>query len=121
MQTDEKKVAITFDAAWTNQDTEELIKIREGKEKTSTYLEIPNIPTKTNIKPEISILVRTEDQLNIALRNNIQRIYTPSKELYEKYIKDSYNVLCVFDDRQKVVDMWREEGLLCCQVYYGDF
>lgn len=43
------------------------------------------------------------------------------KELYEKYIKDSYNVLCVFDDRQKVVDMWREEGLLCCQVAKGDY
>lgn len=43
------------------------------------------------------------------------------KELYENYIKDSYNVLCVFDDRQKVVDMWREQGLLCCQVAKGDY
>lgn len=43
------------------------------------------------------------------------------KELYENYIKDSYNVLCVFDDRQKVVDMWRKEGLLCCQVAKGDY
>lgn len=43
------------------------------------------------------------------------------KELYEKYIKGHYNVLAVFDDRDKVVKMWREEGLLCPQVYYGDF
>ncbi len=43
------------------------------------------------------------------------------KELYEEHIKDQYEVLCVFDDRNQVVDMWREEGLLCCQVYYGDF
>ena len=43
------------------------------------------------------------------------------KELYERYIKDNYNVLCVFDDRQKVVDMWREQGLLCCQVAKGDY
>lgn len=43
------------------------------------------------------------------------------KELYERYIKDYYNVLCVFDDRQKVVDMWREQGLLCCQVAKGDY
>ncbi len=27
----------------------------------------------------------------------------------------------VFDDRQKVVDMWREIGLVCCQVAKGDF
>jgi hypothetical protein len=43
------------------------------------------------------------------------------KEIYDNYIKDSYNVLCVFDDRQKVVDMWREQGLLCCQVAKGDY
>jgi hypothetical protein len=27
----------------------------------------------------------------------------------------------IFDDRQKVVDMWREMGLTCCQVAKGDF
>ena len=43
------------------------------------------------------------------------------KELYQKYIKDKYNVVCVFDDRDKVVRMWRNLGLLCCQVYYGNF
>ena len=94
--------------------TEELIKIREGKEKTSTYLEIPNIPTKTNIKPEISILVRTEDQLNIALRNNIQRIYTPSKELYEKY-KSKGNIYLRLD---RVIEHHKEynnENLLCTE------
>lgn len=43
------------------------------------------------------------------------------KEIYETHIKGNYNVLCVFDDRQKVVDMWREQGLLCCQVAKGDY
>ena len=43
------------------------------------------------------------------------------KEIYDKYIKDKYNVMCVFEDRDKVVKMWRDEGLLCNQVYYGDF
>ena len=27
----------------------------------------------------------------------------------------------VFDDRQKVVDMWRRNGITCCQVAPGDF
>jgi len=27
----------------------------------------------------------------------------------------------VFEDRQQVVDMWREEGLICYQVAPGDF
>ena len=31
------------------------------------------------------------------------------------------NVVAVFDDRQKVVDMWREIGLTCMQVAPGNF
>lgn len=30
-------------------------------------------------------------------------------------------VLCVFEDRGRVVDMWRGQGILCCQVAPGDF
>jgi len=43
------------------------------------------------------------------------------KELYEKFVKPFFNVKCVFDDRNKVVDMWRSLGLLTCQVWYGNF
>lgn len=43
------------------------------------------------------------------------------KEIYDTYIKDKYYIATVFDDRNKVVDMWRKEGLLCCQVAEGDF
>ena len=43
------------------------------------------------------------------------------KEIYEKYIKDNYKVLIVFDDRNQTVDMWRGLGLQCLQVNYGDF
>ena len=43
------------------------------------------------------------------------------KEMYFEYIQPKYNVVCVFDDRDKVVKMWRDLGILCCQVYYGDF
>jgi len=31
------------------------------------------------------------------------------------------NIVGVFDDRQKVVDMWRKNGLTCFQVADGDF
>lgn len=43
------------------------------------------------------------------------------KELFEENIKGRYNLLAIFDDRDQVVEMWRELGLLCCQVYYGNF
>ena len=34
---------------------------------------------------------------------------------------DTSDIICVFDDRQKVVDMWRDNGLTCMQVAPGDF
>ena len=42
-------------------------------------------------------------------------------EIYKQEIEKEYNITSVFEDRNKVVDMWRQQGLLCCQVYYGDF
>ena len=51
--------------------------------------------------------------------------YSPAQEckraIYEKYIEGNYNVLAVFDDSQKCVDMWREEGLTCFQPNDGKF
>lgn len=43
------------------------------------------------------------------------------KEMYEKYIKGKWNVVGVFDDRDRVVSMWRDQGLTCLQVDYGSF
>ncbi len=37
VETKEKKIAITFDAAWTNQDTEEIIKILEKHNAKATF------------------------------------------------------------------------------------
>ena len=31
------------------------------------------------------------------------------------------DILCVFDDRQKVVDMWRDNNITCFQVADGNF
>jgi len=42
-------------------------------------------------------------------------------EIYEASIKDKYFVEFVLDDRDQVVKTWRDLGLLCLQVYYGDF
>lgn len=43
------------------------------------------------------------------------------KKIWEEKIKPWYDVVAVFDDRDRVVKMWRNEGLLCLQPYYGDF
>jgi len=43
------------------------------------------------------------------------------QEIYENNIKGKYNVLFVLDDRDQVVNMWREQGLKCLQVNEGNF
>lgn len=43
------------------------------------------------------------------------------QEIYEREIKGKYNVEFVLDDRNRVVDMWRRQGLTCLQVAEGDF
>jgi predicted kinase len=42
-------------------------------------------------------------------------------ELFDNFVRDEYNVLHILDDRDQVVKMWREMGLPCWQVDYGDF
>lgn len=43
------------------------------------------------------------------------------KEIFDKNVKNKYNVLFVLDDREKVVSAWRSAGLACFQVNPGNF
>lgn len=43
------------------------------------------------------------------------------QEIYDREIKGKYNVEFILDDRDRVVDMWRRNGLTCFQVADGDF
>jgi hypothetical protein len=49
--------------------------------------------------------------------------FTPDEELKRQWIEEYKleHILCIFDDRKKVVDMWRSLGLTCFQVAPGDF
>lgn len=43
------------------------------------------------------------------------------KEIFDAEIRHKYQTEFVLDDRNQVVDMWRNElKLPCFQVYYGD-
>lgn len=42
-------------------------------------------------------------------------------DLYEEHIRGQYNVLAALDDRNQVVEAWRELGILCLQVAPGNF
>lgn len=43
------------------------------------------------------------------------------QELYDNFIKGRFNIRFVLDDRNRVVDMWRRNGLKCFQVADGNF
>ena len=52
-------------------------------------------------------------------------MFMPDDKLKQQWLDqlftDKSDILCVFDDRQKVVDMWRANGLTCMQVAPGNF
>jgi predicted kinase len=43
------------------------------------------------------------------------------REIYERNIRDKYNLVCCFDDRSSVCHELRHLGLTVCQVNYGEF
>jgi phosphoglycolate phosphatase-like HAD superfamily hydrolase len=51
--------------------------------------------------------------------------HTPDDALKLKWLNEGYidkdRIFCVFEDRKRVVDMWRGLGLTCLQVAPGDF
>jgi hypothetical protein len=44
------------------------------------------------------------------------------KEIFMEHVQNKYFIEFILDDRNQVVDMWRNDlQLPCFQVYYGDF
>lgn len=46
---------------------------------------------------------------------------TLKRWLLEKIRADGFNPVLAIEDRKRVVEMWRSEGLICAQVAEGDF
>ena len=42
-------------------------------------------------------------------------------ELLEQIRKNGFNPVIAFEDRDRVVKVWRDAGLICAQVAPGDF
>lgn len=77
------------------------------RDKTTTWLQ------QHDISFEVLLMRRAKDQRKDSI---IKR------ELFETHVAGKYYVEFVLDDRNQVVDMWRNElQLPCFQVYYGNF
>tara|TARA_R110002020_G_scaffold41921_12_gene123245 strand:- start:2959 stop:3891 length:933 start_codon:yes stop_codon:yes gene_type:complete len=78
----------------------------DGIEQTKSWLAEHNIPY---------------DELHMRKYGDFQKDGTLKEDFYNTFVKDKYNVRFVLDDRDQVVEKWRELGLLCNQVFYGNF
>ncbi len=75
-------------------------------EKTRRWMEVKGIPYH-------NLMMREDDdkQSDVDLK---RRMLKGLRDL-------GHDVKMVFEDRQRVVDMWREEGVFCFQVGKGDY
>jgi len=78
----------------------------EYEKQTFAWLE------KNNIKPDVIIMRKQGDT---------RKDYDVKKEMFMDHIYGKFNVEFVFDDRQRVVDGWRDLGLTVFQVADGNF
>ena len=76
------------------------------KEPTLRFLE------KHHIEYEVLLMRKNKDQRKDSI---------VKKEIFDTHIRPNYNIDFVLDDRNQVVAMWREIGLTCLQVAYGNF
>lgn len=76
-------------------------------------------------RPETEAWLETHgidfDELIMRKEGDVRNDALIKEELLEEKILPRFNVLLVFDDRDRVVQMWRDKGLDCFQVDYGSF
>lgn len=61
------------------------------------------------------------DELHMRTEGDKRRDDAVKLDLFNEHVRDRFNVLASFDDRDRVVHFWRRLGLLVCQVNYGNF
>lgn len=61
------------------------------------------------------------DGLFMRKHNDFRKDSIIKSEIFKNEIEPRFEVIFCVDDRQQVVDMWRELGLTCLQCAKGDF
>lgn len=67
------------------------------------------------------VSIEHEDSHQLLMRKNSDNRPDDivKREIYEDHIKDKYDVIAVFDDRKRVIDMWISLGLFVFDVGQG--
>lgn len=61
------------------------------------------------------------NEIFIRAKGDMRSDFIVKKEIFEKNIKNVYNVLYAIDDRRQVVDMWRDQGFSVLDVAGNEF
>lgn len=73
----------------------------------------PRIPGRRAGMPRVELFMRKASDMRMDV--------IVKHELFDEHIRDNFNVLYCFDDRNQVVDGWRRIGLTVYQVADGEF
>jgi hypothetical protein len=65
------------------------------------------------IKKPFKLLMRSND--------DFREDHVIKQEIFQNHIAPEYDTYLIFDDRSRVVQMWRSLGLTCLQVADGNF
>jgi predicted kinase len=60
-------------------------------------------------------------ELHMRAEGDMRKDDVVKYELFNEHVRNKYRVRYVLDDRDSVVKLWRDMGLDCWQVNYGDF
>lgn len=61
------------------------------------------------------------DALRMRRNGDYRPDHLVKEEMLDEMLQQGHSILFVVDDRQQVVDMWRQRGLTCLQCDVGDF
>ncbi len=78
------------------------------------------------VRPQTRAWLKAHDIQFNTLQMRPSGSFQKDDEMKEKWLTESRwwgneDPQIVFDDRNKVVDMWRRNGIVCCQVAPGNF
>lgn len=68
-----------------------------------------------------SVVGANAPRLHMRAVGDVRKDATVKAEIFDRYVRHMWRVVCVFDDRDQVVRMWRSLGLTVFQVAGGAF
>lgn len=65
----------------------------------------------------------SDDYIELYMRKHgdVRKDSIVKEEIFHEHIEGKYNIRFILDDRNQMVEMWRDLGLPCLQVAEGDF